>query len=104
MRVWSSRKIDNFVEIPVHMYNLDCGVTVPQLDEWFTPPFSIRSVDMSSYANTRMKVYYQLASGNMARVGPVTTELVVFPRYGLLLKPFTGSQYDMDDVKSVVTR
>lgn len=105
MQGWSSKNPENFVAIPVHVYNLDGGVTVPQLDEWFTAPFRILSIDLTSHVGTRMKVFYQLATGKLARIGPATTEVVVFPRQNVVIKSFNGDrQDDMNDVRSVVSQ
>lgn len=103
MQGWSSKDTDSFVAIPVHVYNIDGGITVPQLDQWFTAPYRILSEDLISYSGTRMRVFYQLATG-MSRISLSTTELVVFPRHGVVIETFNDPQRDLIDVRSVVER
>ncbi|KAF7985030.1 hypothetical protein HWV62_8853 [Athelia sp. TMB] len=101
LRGWSSKKAHELVTVPTHTFRIDCGIMIPQMDEFFTAPFSIQCVDMTSRMGTRMRVFYQLAVGS-PRISPSTTELLVFEKHGVQIKSMDSWEDGADDIDSIV--
>ena len=101
MHGWSSRNLDGPVTVKVHTFRLNSGIMVPEVDDWFSAPFGIQSIDLTSRLGRKMKVYFQLAVSS-DHMEPATTEWLIFRKHGVLIHSIGDSEDDADDVKSVV--